>query len=106
MVSVVPDFSGAASTTDMAQLKTLCEEAKPLGLIRTESGEIMVIYDGKFPFHILFDCPSSYLNYSSWMLHHEAWRSLPEKRIHPLGDESYSFCTSRVARAAVLFRVH
>jgi len=106
MVSVVPDFSGAASTTDMAQLKTLCEEAKPLGLICTESGEIMVIYDGKFPFHIIFDYPSSYLNYSSWMLHHEAWRSLPEERIHPLGDESYSFCTSRVARAAVLFRVH
>ena len=87
-------------------MKTLCEEAKPLNLIRTESGEIMVIYDGKFPFHIIFDRPPSYLNHSPRMPHHEAWRSLPEKRIHPLGDESYSFCISRVPRAAVLFRVH
>ncbi|KAG1750776.1 hypothetical protein EDB19DRAFT_1676909 [Suillus lakei] len=45
VVSVVPDFSGAASNTDMGDLKTRCEEAKPLGLIRAESGEILVIYD-------------------------------------------------------------
>ncbi|KAG1747212.1 uncharacterized protein EDB91DRAFT_74648 [Suillus paluster] len=45
MVSVVPDFSGATSNTDMANLKTRCEESKPLGLIRTESGEILVVYD-------------------------------------------------------------
>ncbi|OAX43158.1 hypothetical protein K503DRAFT_732249 [Rhizopogon vinicolor AM-OR11-026] len=44
MVSVVPNF-GTASSTEMAELKTRCEEAKPLGLIRTESGEILVIYD-------------------------------------------------------------
>lgn len=45
MVSVVPDFSGATSNTDMADLKTRCEDAKPLGLIRAESGEILVVYD-------------------------------------------------------------
>lgn len=45
MISVVPDFAGATSDTDMADLKTRCEDAKPLGLIRTESGEILVIYD-------------------------------------------------------------
>lgn len=45
VVSVVPDFSGAASNTDMADLKTRCEDAKPLGLIRAESGEILMVYD-------------------------------------------------------------
>lgn len=45
VVSVVPDFSGAACNTDMGDLKTRCEEAKPLGLIRAESGEILVVYD-------------------------------------------------------------
>jgi hypothetical protein len=51
MVSVVPDFSGATCNTDMADLKTRCEDTKPLGLIRAESGEILVVYDSKsFPF--------------------------------------------------------
>ncbi|KAG1781631.1 hypothetical protein EV702DRAFT_1177351 [Suillus placidus] len=45
MISVVPDFSGAACNTDMGDLKTRCEDAKPLGLIRAESGEILVVYD-------------------------------------------------------------
>ncbi|KAG0706814.1 hypothetical protein DFH29DRAFT_900165 [Suillus ampliporus] len=46
-VAVAPDFSGATSNTEMASLKTRCEQAKPLGLVRTESesGEILVIYD-------------------------------------------------------------
>lgn len=53
MVTVVPDFSGAACNTDMADLKTRCEDAKPLGLIRAESGEILVVYDSKsFPFQL------------------------------------------------------
>lgn len=44
-ISVVPDFSGATCNTDMADLKTRCEDAKPLGLIRSESSEILVVYD-------------------------------------------------------------
>ncbi|KAJ8579757.1 CNH-domain-containing protein [Rhizopogon salebrosus TDB-379] len=45
MISVVPNFGGATPSTQMADLKTRCKEAKPLGMIHTESGEIMVIYD-------------------------------------------------------------
>ncbi|KAG1805037.1 uncharacterized protein HD556DRAFT_1328030 [Suillus plorans] len=46
IIQVVPDFSGATcDSTDMADLKTRCEDAKPLGLIRTETREILVVYD-------------------------------------------------------------
>lgn len=48
MIQVVPDFSGTTcDSTDMADLKTRCEDAKPLGLIRTETREILVVYDSK-----------------------------------------------------------
>jgi hypothetical protein len=63
MISVVPNFGGATTSTQMADLKTRCEEAKPLGLIRTESGEIMVIYDSEslciISHSTVFDCTST-----------------------------------------------
>jgi RHO1 GDP-GTP exchange protein 1/2 len=63
MISVVPNFGGATTSTQMAELKTRCEEAKPLGLIRTESGEIMVIYDSKslciISHSTVFDCTTA-----------------------------------------------
>lgn len=54
----------------------------------------------------IYDQNSMCLHYSSWMLYHKARRSHPEKRIHPLGNDSYVICPSRVPCAAVLFWVH
>jgi len=62
MISVVPNFSDATSDTAMADLKTRCEEAKPLGLISTGPGEILVVYDSKPPLYhtaTLFHCIST-----------------------------------------------
>ncbi|KIJ14322.1 hypothetical protein PAXINDRAFT_163479 [Paxillus involutus ATCC 200175] len=44
-VVLVPDFAGASSSSNTADLKIRCETAKPLGLIRRDATELMVIYD-------------------------------------------------------------
>jgi len=44
-VTVVPDFSGAGSDNAMSSLKTRCEAAKPLGLVRSGQDELLVVYE-------------------------------------------------------------
>lgn len=65
-VSVVPDFSKATSNMDMADLKTRCEDAKPLGLIRTESGEILVVYDTLGCYITKYGVPSRKSGFIRW----------------------------------------
>ncbi|KAH7930131.1 hypothetical protein BV22DRAFT_1028615 [Leucogyrophana mollusca] len=45
VVAVVPDFGQATSSTKMADLKARCEASKPLGLVRCDASELLVIYD-------------------------------------------------------------
>ncbi|KIJ62800.1 hypothetical protein HYDPIDRAFT_29949 [Hydnomerulius pinastri MD-312] len=45
VIAVVPDFAGAPSSSNTGDLKARCETAKPLGLIRHDASELMVIYD-------------------------------------------------------------
>ncbi|CCM01400.1 uncharacterized protein FIBRA_03451 [Fibroporia radiculosa] len=43
--TIIPKFTGAESNPPMATLKTRCASAKPLGLIRCENEEILIVYD-------------------------------------------------------------
>ncbi|KAF9238478.1 hypothetical protein BU15DRAFT_88333 [Melanogaster broomeanus] len=45
VISVVPDFSIPSQNSNAADLKLRCEAAKPLGLIRRDATELMVVYD-------------------------------------------------------------
>ncbi|KAF9223416.1 hypothetical protein BS17DRAFT_705412 [Gyrodon lividus] len=45
VIAVVPDFGGASNSSNTAELKARCETAKPLGLIRRDATELMVVYD-------------------------------------------------------------
>ncbi|KAG2157870.1 uncharacterized protein EDB93DRAFT_730686 [Suillus bovinus] len=66
MIQVVPNFSAATSDTDMADLKTRCEDAKPLGLIRIESGEILVVYDTLGCYITKYGVPSRKSGFILW----------------------------------------
>ncbi|KAH7884721.1 hypothetical protein F5I97DRAFT_1929559 [Phlebopus sp. FC_14] len=45
VIAVVPDFARAPPSPNTADLKARCEAAKPLGLIRHDASELLVIYD-------------------------------------------------------------
>jgi hypothetical protein len=47
VVTVVPDLSGASTNAPMADLKSRCDDARPLGLVRCDADELLVIYDSK-----------------------------------------------------------
>jgi len=44
-VAVVPDLQDATSNSPMATLKALVEGLKPLGFVRVDLNELLVIYD-------------------------------------------------------------
>jgi RHO1 GDP-GTP exchange protein 1/2 len=46
-LTIVPDFTGAGSNIAMSSLKTRCEAAKPLGLVRAGQDELLVVYEGE-----------------------------------------------------------
>ena len=45
---VVPDFPTAGDDDRIAALKSRCDEAKPLGLARSDHDEILVVYEGRY----------------------------------------------------------
>lgn len=45
-VTTVPDLRDAATNFAIANLKSRLEHAKPLGLARVNSSELLVVYDG------------------------------------------------------------
>ncbi len=47
--NVVPDLSGSSSSNmPMASLKSKLDGAKPLGLVRMEADQLLVVYDSTF----------------------------------------------------------
>jgi hypothetical protein len=48
VVNVIPDFSQSGANPSVAQLKSRCEGAKPLGLVRCNASELLVVYDSTF----------------------------------------------------------
>ena len=47
VVTVVPDWREASNNQLMSDLKSKCESSKPLGLVRCDSDDLLVIYDSK-----------------------------------------------------------
>lgn len=56
-VLVVPDCTASSQDPRVAELKARCDESKPLGSVRVDKGESMVIYDGSrqtpLPCHLI-----------------------------------------------------
>lgn len=49
-VAVVPDLKDASSNEPMALLKARLDGKKPLGFVRVDQNDLLVIYDGEFLF--------------------------------------------------------
>ncbi|KAJ3783008.1 hypothetical protein GGU11DRAFT_848965 [Lentinula aff. detonsa] len=65
-VTVVPDFSGASTNQPMANLKSRVDSAKPLGLIRSDASELLVIYDTVGCYITKHGTPSRSSGYIKW----------------------------------------
>lgn len=48
--TIIPKFGGADNNPPMYTLKTRCTSARPLGLVRCDNDEILVVYDGMHRF--------------------------------------------------------
>jgi len=47
-VVVVPNLQDSANNPPMALLKSLIDNARPLGFVRVDVNELLIIYDGMF----------------------------------------------------------
>lgn len=43
---MLPKFVGVENSSPMYALRSRCQDAKPLGLVRCLNDEILVVYDG------------------------------------------------------------
>ncbi|KAE9407826.1 hypothetical protein BT96DRAFT_914477 [Gymnopus androsaceus JB14] len=64
--TVVPDFTKASSNQPMANLKSRVDNAKPLGLIRSDANELLVIYDTIGCYITKHGTPSRSSGYIKW----------------------------------------
>ncbi|KAJ3714271.1 hypothetical protein C8R42DRAFT_255481 [Lentinula raphanica] len=64
--TVVPDFSGASNNQPMANLKSRVDSAKPLGLIRSDASELLVIYETVGCYITKHGTPSRSSGYIKW----------------------------------------
>jgi len=46
-MTLVPNWGAVGSSLSMANLKSRCDKAKPIGLVRCDADELLVVYDGK-----------------------------------------------------------
>ena len=55
---VVPDFSDSpgGANTSLRLLKEKCEAAKPLGVVKCEDGQMLIVYDGQTLFSSPLRC--------------------------------------------------
>jgi hypothetical protein len=44
--TLVPDFTKANENAALNSLKVKCEAARPLGMVRCDASELLVVYDG------------------------------------------------------------
>ncbi|KXN84722.1 Rho1 guanine nucleotide exchange factor 3 [Leucoagaricus sp. SymC.cos] len=65
-VTVVPDLRDAASSVSMSILKERLKDAKPLGLARVDSNELLVIYDSVGCYITKLGVPSRSCGYIRW----------------------------------------
>ncbi|KIK63091.1 hypothetical protein GYMLUDRAFT_163599 [Collybiopsis luxurians FD-317 M1] len=65
-VTVVPDFTDANNNQPMANLKSRVDSARPLGLIRSDASELLVIYDTIGCYITKHGAPSRSSGYIKW----------------------------------------
>ncbi|KAK0223358.1 hypothetical protein IW262DRAFT_820050 [Armillaria fumosa] len=65
-VTVVPNLSDTANSPAMATLKSRLEDAKPLGLVRCDSSELLVVYDTVGCYITKHGQPSRNCKYVKW----------------------------------------
>jgi len=66
VVTVVPDLSNASHIAAMADLKSRCDAARPLGLVRCDADELLVIYDTLGCYITKHGVPSRSSGYIRW----------------------------------------
>ncbi|KAF7986494.1 hypothetical protein HWV62_31305 [Athelia sp. TMB] len=66
VVTIVPDMSNAANNPPMADLKARCDNARPLGLVRCDADELLVIYDTMGCYITKHGVPSRNCGYIRW----------------------------------------
>ncbi|KAF9648739.1 hypothetical protein BDM02DRAFT_3155589 [Thelephora ganbajun] len=64
--SLVPDFAGAHENTVLNSLKSKCEAAKPLGMVRCDASELLVIYDDLGCYITRHGAPTRSCSYIRW----------------------------------------
>lgn len=64
--TVVPDFTNPSDPLPMSHLKARCESAKPLGLVRCENSELLLIYDELGCYITRHGRPSHSYGYIRW----------------------------------------
>jgi len=65
-VTIVPDWHDVGSNTPMADLKSLCDSAKAIGLVRCDAKELLVIYDVMGCYITKHGVPSRSSGYIRW----------------------------------------
>ncbi|KIM84853.1 hypothetical protein PILCRDRAFT_817654 [Piloderma croceum F 1598] len=66
VVTVVPDLSSASTNPPTADLKSRCDAARPLGLVRCDADELLVVYDTLGCYITKHGVPSRSSGYIRW----------------------------------------
>jgi len=66
IVTVVPELKDAHTNPSMADLKSRCDAARPLGLLRCDPTELLVIYDTMGCYITKYGPPSRSSGYIRW----------------------------------------
>lgn len=76
-VTVVPDFHNSSTNAPLASLKSRIDSmgAKPLGLIRCDASEILVVFNGRPTNLLALATALTLAENSDGLLHYEARRS-------------------------------
>jgi hypothetical protein len=104
-VAMVPDLQDAASDIHMSTLKDRLKDAKPLGLVRVDDNELLLIYDCRHMF-ILATPAWSHILVSDRILYHQTWRSKSFMRLHQMGSSGYWVCPPWKSHPIGLLTIH
>jgi len=64
--SLVPDFTGASENPALHSLKSKCEAARPLGVVRCDASELLVVYDDLGCYITRHGAPTRSCSYVRW----------------------------------------
>lgn len=106
-VTVVPDLRDAVHDLPMSNLKERINDAKPLGLVRVDANELLVIYDRRYCF--MTQCMRIRLTLeclSDWLLYNQTRRPKPFMWIYQMGDTRQWVCPPWQPRSTGIFAIY